>query len=502
MSKHRAALRRVALTVVPALALGGLGLITAPAAQAADGLMLTPATGNELQVLSLTSPECPGNATGFVVQLLGGPFEGLGANLVGANFFEGAAALTNYSVGNGWAGVGQSLPATLSGTGTVKMICTGGTVTPSPTFEAMVTFTPSATPGQYSYAQVLPPEPNFTLAPNGAPGVIAPNPGGGAPVGTSITVPTGATGGAVFVEQRPVGTDAPPVANRPTKHQIVPFVVDIDTTAAGTPTAPLKFAFTVPGALLDTSTVAVYRNGALVPDCGTPSLVLAPAGPVACVFTRVANPTSGDVVLTINTLAASIWSFSQLVAEQPPSGGSSGAQNITVVVPETEDCQDFVWSIIGADNNVLMSTAINAGDVLQSTGSLRPITVTDCRPQQPEWAVTGQVEEVFENSEDEDSTFSGSYLGWLPQMVNQGAGGALGLNVLPGGAPTLNQFGTGLTSSRALAYGTDGHAQFPQTGQFGAALELRIPFDLFDPANTAALPFGAYASVLTLTALT
>ncbi|MGQ0626213.1 MAG: hypothetical protein ACT4PP_16400 [Sporichthyaceae bacterium] len=496
-----AALRRVSLTVVPALALAGLGMLSATAAHAADGLMLLPATGNELQNLSLSSPACPANAEGFVVTLDGGPFTGLGANLVAANDLPDGpgTGLSSYQVGASWSSVGQGLPATLSGTGTLSMICTGGDAA---TFDATVVFTPGAASGQYTYAQMLPPPPSFTLTPDGAPGVIAPNPGGGAPVGTSITVPSGATGGPVFVEQRPVGSDAPPAGNRPAKHAVVPFVVDIDTTAAGTPAAPLQFAFTVPGTLLASSTVAVYRNGALVPDCGTPSLTLAPAGPIACVISRVANPTSGDVVLTIKTLAASVWSFSQLVAEAPPSNGSSGAQNITVVVPETEECQDFVWSIIGADNNVLMSTAVNAGDVLQSTGSLRPITVTDCRDTDNEWAVTGQLQEVFENSEDEDATFSGSYLGWFPQLVNQGAGGALGLNVLPGGAPSLNQFGTGLTSSRALAYGVDGHAQFPQTGQFGAALELRIPFDLFDPANTAALPFGAYASVLTLTALT
>ena len=211
----------------------------------------------------------------------------------------------------------------------------------------------------------------------------------------------------------------------------------------------------------------------------------------------------------------STWAFATPPPTLPPSSGGS-EQNLSVLIDPETDCTDFVWSIVGSDTNVRMSDAINQGTFVQSTGSLRPITVTDCRTGQPAWQVTGQVSD-FINVEDvaleaDDATrrtIPGRYLGWLPQLVAPGAGGGLGLAVLPAVLAEGGEFGTGLSDARTMVSAIDGHAVNPNTGLFGASVELRVPNSILDAdwTDVAGLDndddmFGLYAATLTITALT
>lgn len=97
------------------------------------------------------------------------------------------------------------------------------------------------------------------------------------------------------------------------------------------------------------------------------------------------------------------------------------------------------------------------------------------------WSLTS----VLGDFTDGDKTFSGSYMGWTPKVVTDGAGAVAG-------APVASGFdgGKGLSIDRVLGSGAQDHPK--GEALLGANLDLKLPVD------TAK---GSYRATLTLTAL-
>ncbi len=87
---------------------------------------------------------------------------------------------------------------------------------------------------------------------------------------------------------------------------------------------------------------------------------------------------------------------------------------------------------------------------------------------------------------DADKTFSGSYLGWTPYVLDGGAGAKAGDPVASG----YDDHGLGLSISRGIGSADQGHAR--GTAKLGADLDLKIP----DTVTK-----GGYRATLTITAL-
>lgn len=139
---------------------------------------------------------------------------------------------------------------------------------------------------------------------------------------------------------------------------------------------------------------------------------------------------------------------------------------------------EFAWSIDGTDRTVVLTDATHQGTHLLSTGSIKPITVTDTRTSGPAWSISGQI--------DATGDLPGSRFGWSPKVLLAGGGAVAGAVVAPGYAPD----GPGLGTTSTLASAPSAHAA--GSAQLGADLELRLP------VTTAP---GTYTTTLTLTAL-
>ncbi|GIJ76491.1 surface-anchored protein [Micromonospora phaseoli] len=184
-----------------------------------------------------------------------------------------------------------------------------------------------------------------------------------------------------------------------------------------------------------------------------------------------------------NTVATSegAWLW---VAFPPTDPGTS--QTITASIDPTQG--SLVISVDPDDRAVVLPAAqlAGAGDRWESSGSLRPVTVTDTRAGSPGWSASGQVPEDFTSAA--GATFSAGYLGWTPQVVNQSAGQGVvaGSPVEPSAAGA----GGGLVNSVVLGSAPDGVGR--GTATLSAGLKLHLP--------TETAP-GTYTATLTLTAI-
>ncbi|MFJ6652007.1 fibronectin type III domain-containing protein [Microbacterium sp. NPDC091313] len=156
------------------------------------------------------------------------------------------------------------------------------------------------------------------------------------------------------------------------------------------------------------------------------------------------------------------------------------AQQLQVTVPDAAP-GEFSWNIDGTNALVDLGVATEQGDHFLATGSINPIRVTDTRLGGPQWSVSAQVSDFRAG----DQTFSGTYLGWTPRVVEDGAGAVAGAAVASG-----FDSGEGLSTSATLGSGATGHTR--GTAKLGADLELKLPVDVAD---------GTYRGTLTLTAL-
>ncbi|MER6534570.1 metallophosphoesterase family protein [Streptomyces sp900105755] len=157
-------------------------------------------------------------------------------------------------------------------------------------------------------------------------------------------------------------------------------------------------------------------------------------------------------------------------------------QDLQVNVPNPAP-GEFGWTIDGYNGLVDLGTAVEKnGDHFEAGGKINPILVSDTRRSLAPWSVSANVSDF----RDADKTFSGSYLGWTPYVLDGGAGAKAGDPVASG----YDGNGAGLSVSRGIGSAVQGHAR--GTAKLGADLDLKIP----DTVTK-----GGYRATLTITAL-
>ncbi|MEU1596974.1 metallophosphoesterase family protein [Streptomyces sp. NPDC005708] len=157
-------------------------------------------------------------------------------------------------------------------------------------------------------------------------------------------------------------------------------------------------------------------------------------------------------------------------------------QDLAVNVPNPAP-GEFGWTIDGYNGLVDLGTAEERnGDHFVAVGKINPLLVSDSRRSLAPWSVSANVSDF----RDGDKTFSGSYLGWTPYVLNGGAGAKAGDPVASG----YDDQGLGLSVSRGIGSADQGHPR--GTAKLGADLDLKIP----DTVTK-----GGYRATLTITAL-
>ncbi|MFE7979111.1 fibronectin type III domain-containing protein [Streptomyces shenzhenensis] len=157
-------------------------------------------------------------------------------------------------------------------------------------------------------------------------------------------------------------------------------------------------------------------------------------------------------------------------------------QDLQVDVPEAAP-GEFGWTIDGYNGLVDLGTAKeHDGEYFQANGKINPILVSDSRRSLAPWSISANVTDF----KDADKSFSGAYLGWTPNVLQDGAGAKASGSVASG----YDDNGQGLSVSRGLASADQGHAK--GKAKLGADLDLKIP---------GSVNKGTYRATLTITAL-
>jgi hypothetical protein len=163
-----------------------------------------------------------------------------------------------------------------------------------------------------------------------------------------------------------------------------------------------------------------------------------------------------------------------------PGAVAEGDQALAVTVP-SQRAGELTWSLEGSSGLVNLGVAQELEDRYQATGEIVPVRVQDTRAGDPEWSITAQVSDFTAG----DRTLSAKYLGWTPEVLENGG------DVVAGPAvPSGFEEGDGLSVARTLAEAEAGHAR--GSSLVGADLDLQLPLDA---------PEGTYTATLTLTAL-
>jgi hypothetical protein len=163
-----------------------------------------------------------------------------------------------------------------------------------------------------------------------------------------------------------------------------------------------------------------------------------------------------------------------------PGAVAEGDQALAVTVP-SQRAGELTWSLEGTSGLVNLGVAQELEDRYQATGEIVPVRVQDTRAGDPEWSITAQVSDFTAG----DRTLSAKYLGWTPEVLENGGDAVAGPAV-----PSGFEEGDGLSVARTLAEAEAGHAR--GSSLVGADLDLQLPLDA---------PEGTYTATLTLTAL-
>ncbi|HAM24036.1 MAG TPA: hypothetical protein DHW34_02040 [Actinobacteria bacterium] len=315
-----------------------------------------------------------------------------------------------------------------------------------------------------------------------------------------------------------------------------PFISTTTTLTAdkASPVTPgtaitLTAALTPSGA---TGTVAFKDNGSTISGC---SAVSVSAGQAQCVYTPAAeenavftaaftgsgqyyDSTSGNVAITVSNKPAATEDIVTKVTAQgalvisvngcsyptprgsaptgdgPATGPLSGASGTVSSTNNTSNpCNDVVLP---------SPTLDGSGQLLTTSGSLKPITITDTRTPDSPWAFTGQVDDfaTFGGA----NTFKGSGLGWSPSVTSTNVNGTTVVAgpTVAGDSGLVFTSNGGLKTARAFAYtssqtGTAGTASSPTGSGLGSTV-LGGTLTLNVPTNTVP---GVYLAHLTLTAI-
>lgn len=196
-------------------------------------------------------------------------------------------------------------------------------------------------------------------------------------------------------------------------------------------------------------------------------------------------------VLAVATLASAV-AVSLLGAANATAAGSTrvAGDPVTVTLGTTLGPGSLVISV--SDDQVTLSAPLlnSTGTLFSTTGSLKPITVTDNRTADPGWTLTGVISGIPQLAATGSLQFDGQDLGWVPSLVAESPVQAinLGLTVKPG--PGSGSGTAGLAQPRVLAFTETGFGL--GSAQLGATLHLDLP------TRTTA---GTYTVTLTLTAI-
>ncbi|MFY1636464.1 choice-of-anchor M domain-containing protein [Solwaraspora sp. WMMB335] len=168
-----------------------------------------------------------------------------------------------------------------------------------------------------------------------------------------------------------------------------------------------------------------------------------------------------------------------------PPVDPAASQTITASIDPAQGA--LVISVDPDDRSVVLPPAqLSAGgDRWESTGSLRPVTVTDTRAGTPGWSASGQLPEDFVSAG--GATFSAGYLGWTPQVVSQSNG--QGVVAGPVVEPYVVGVGGGLGASAVLGSAPSGAGR--GTATLSANLQLHLPTETVPDTYTATLTLTA-----------
>lgn len=202
---------------------------------------------------------------------------------------------------------------------------------------------------------------------------------------------------------------------------------------------------------------------------GTASMVTNSLPVGADPITATFEPTDSTKFSTSTSTAVTVT-----VTNGSGGGGNTETINVNVAANSTGSL-----ALTVSNTPVSMSAPTNTGTLLDSTGTLSPVTVSDSRlPTHPGWSSSGSVGDFVSGA----NSFSGNDLGWSPSVTTQDAAADVtaGTNVAAGNP--------GLKTPAVLA--SAGAGKGFGTTVLGAGLDLQIPFTT---------PAGAYAATLTLT---
>ena len=202
---------------------------------------------------------------------------------------------------------------------------------------------------------------------------------------------------------------------------------------------------------------------------GTASMVTNSLPVGADPITATFEPTDSTKFSTSTSTAVTVT-----ITNGSGGGGNTETINVNVAANSTGSL-----ALTVSNTPVSMSAPTNTGTLLDSTGTLSPVTVSDSRlPSHPGWSSSGSVGDFVSGA----NSFSGNDLGWSPSVTTQDAAADVtaGTSVAAGNP--------GLKTPAVLA--SAGAGKGFGTTVLGAGLDLQIPFTT---------PAGAYAATLTLT---
>lgn len=517
MSKRIA--RYAGLGVATAMAVGTAGLTASAAYAAAGTVSFSQHTGTDTSTFSVTASAACSGGTNVAVNLSGGAFPaGFAAVPSASQSIYGTAPSGGLVIPltNTMAAYAQTAGISLAaGTYTFDIICKnafGATVFDD--FAGSITFTDAHTWND-GVAQSTPT--TSTLAGNPASPVNT-----GAPVAFTATVSPATATGAFQFSVDGVATGAPVTVAGGTAtystafatagtHQVTAAFVPSGAFGAST-TAPVSYTVNQAPAQNTTTALAVSPSGTAQQFSPvTLSATVAPAGaagkvqfldgatpigsPVAVDATGAASLTVSNLGLGTHNLTAAFTPTNATAFNASASAAVAIAITAPTIAPATETITTTVvpgaLTISVPDGQVTLPspTLDSAGDLFTTSGSLKPVTVTDNRAGNPGWTVNGQVSDFSDGAA---HAINGENLGWQPNVVDHAAGQTITLGgvVAPGNAAAGDNGTAGLKSQHALAIAAPGAGL--GTAHLAAGLNLNVP------TSTVA---GTYSATLTLTAI-
>lgn len=520
MFQHRL-LRSAAAGIATLVAAGTVSVLAAGAANAAVVGSLTTSTPNGADTSAFSvssSAACPGG-TNLSVLLTGPGFPAAGVNAVGntaQSIYQGNAAgglvvplpetMRQYASDNG--------VSTLSGQYNFDLECRGAFGTQDfGDFTGSIWFT-SNTTWQNTNPNASTPTSTTVTA----------NPASPVTAGTSVTFTadeTPATAGNVqFMDGATalgaaVAVDANGMATLNTNtlaaasHSITAVFTPSGTGFTGSTSSALTYVVNPAAATPTTTALAVSpANTAAQFSTVTLSASISPTGAAGTVQfsdngTSLGAPTavsSGTATLNTSTLAVGSHSFTATFVPSNTTayiGSASAAVPYSITAFTGSTASETITTTVVSGSLVisvpdsqvtLPSPALDsAGDLFTTTGTLKPVTVTDTRAGNPGWTVSGQVGDF---SDGQNHAISGENLGWAPNVVDNSTAQTVtvGAPVQAANGVSAGDNGTaGLKQSRTLATGTG-----LGTTHLSAGLTLNVP------TSTVA---GTYTATLTLTAI-